>query len=881
MNIKNKFVALTCIFIMASLTFFAIPFIPTTFANPTVFIDDFNDNSINFDKWSELEVNGATVAEANQRLEVTVPSGSGWAQSGLVSKYSDSMQNHAVEVDVKEFNSLSEMTLMIGNSKVTLSDPFSTNNWYRILKTSNSHVVVQRKIGWNVVYLLDIPWESAIGKLQIEISDGIISFYENGVFKYAEQYNLPSYYCYTYIFTSTPREVNYGTDAFDYFSYRPSIIPVYTDDFNDGNYDGWTVDQGTWTIQSGMLRGGSNAIIHTDTTFPSNRFVCTKMRTATAGSNPWNVAVLMIKWVNMQNQITTRIFTNGNIELIMWKNGGQVFQRTVSSGLSPYIWHTIGAVVSGTNIKIIIDGTVYFNENSNYFDDIAGSVGYQSDADCYFDDMKVAYHGGSTGCWIYENDIDTTGMVGGNYLVQGSMLTKIHDKTGTEEIIIRLASDPDNVFFGFRVYNNALWTVYTTDGSCNWEYRCDLSSYKYRWLTIWIEYCNSHNLNIEVYESYRGNSIYYDSRNVGHLFDAHNVFDFEFKLPWYTDVGAVFTIDHVKFRSMGNYGTWYTNRHEEFEDTNLYSGSESWDIVNWGNVWRHTTEYGWGQSALPEDDAMRWGYGSYQQRTTWDDPDFLNANEWSEIRTGECDVPPSYGTISGSYFNTYAQESNCDLWGNVITSQGAIIHNDGYWRNDPIEEWYIPFDVCDGEYILATTVRQAGAPTFLAQPYPPVATHATAGVCVFFGFNLEIERIDGSRYWFFDWEDPDPWGEPNNFLLEIFYVRWIYVDGQWNQYTHWVPYDCFATRTNRDVDWHRFTNEHAMPSPNVNYGFTDDIGYYCREAMDHWIALVKVYHDPLAYRISGMELRHISTANEVVGCVWDADVQFTQLNRHY
>jgi hypothetical protein len=165
---------------------------------------------------------------------------------------------------------------------------------------------------------------------------------------------------------------------------------VFVDGFNDGNYDGWTVYSETWSVVGNKLRGqGFDGIIYTNADFPSNRVVQSEMRTETVGENPWNVAVMMIKWVNLQNQITTRLFSNGTIELIMWKNGNKVFQTGVNSDLSIYEPHIFQAEVTGTNIKVYIDQTLYINANSNHFDDIAGHVGYQTGPNSYFDDMTV------------------------------------------------------------------------------------------------------------------------------------------------------------------------------------------------------------------------------------------------------------------------------------------------------------------------------------------------------------------------------------------------------------------------------------------------------------------------------------------------------------
>ncbi len=127
--------------------------------------------------------------------------------------------------------------------------------------------------------------------------------------------------------------------------------------------------------------------------FPNDRIVQSELRTINAGGAIYDVAVFMIKWVNMQNQITTRLFTDGTIELIMWKNGNNVFQWQDDTDLDPYASHIFTAQVSGTNIKVWIDGepTPEIDQTDSDFDDITGSVGYQASATCSFDDMSVSY----------------------------------------------------------------------------------------------------------------------------------------------------------------------------------------------------------------------------------------------------------------------------------------------------------------------------------------------------------------------------------------------------------------------------------------------------------------------------------------------------------
>ena len=196
--------------------------------------DNFNDNSRDTSKWDTLQANGGTANEANQQLEVTVQSGSGQAQAGFVTTNAHSVQNQKVTITVTQLSNVDEMTLQIGTTKVTASDPYSQNNWYRILKSrSSSYVYIQRNASGTLSTMVAAPWISATGELTIQVYDGRVYFYENEVLKYSESYALPSYNCYVYAFTSTPRQGASLTDKFDNFALSQS--PGWNDNFNDNS----------------------------------------------------------------------------------------------------------------------------------------------------------------------------------------------------------------------------------------------------------------------------------------------------------------------------------------------------------------------------------------------------------------------------------------------------------------------------------------------------------------------------------------------------------------------------------------------------------------------------------------------------------------------
>ncbi len=349
--------------------------------------DNFDDNNTDLSIWDTLSANGGSVSETNNELQVSVPYGSGWAQAGFVTKfpydtqalYGSDQQGFEATIDVTQLNAVDQMALLISDLKTTDGDPGNVpNNWYRIVKGrknwNTNCVAVEIRTDGNWSSKLNIPWASSTGQLKIKVSTGSIAFYENGILRYAEPFALPSnvpYYVYAY--TSCER-IHYGTDYFDNFTLTPAEI--VRDDFEDGNYDNWTVDGGSWTIQNGQLQSTAyNSHIHYYTTFSANRHVRADIQTiATDGAYPWDVAWLMVKEQDGNNRVYALIKTDGIVELSLIYNG-QHYSWQVQSSLSPYDLHRIAVSTIGTNAKLWVDGQLYVDANNSYFANLAGWTG--------------------------------------------------------------------------------------------------------------------------------------------------------------------------------------------------------------------------------------------------------------------------------------------------------------------------------------------------------------------------------------------------------------------------------------------------------------------------------------------------------------------------
>ena len=197
--------------------------------------DNFNDNTFNSSIWDKIEVNGGLTAEKDGQLQVTAPDSNRswedwhWSQAGYVTKYpisTNSTSGFETSVNVVQLDHVSEMVLLISDQKITDRDPVNATNWYmlnKVLDTKYYHMNLTRvvsRIDGNISWRVEVPWLSPTGQLKIQILNGTVSFYENGLFRYSEPYAINASECYVYIYTSKWGHY-WGTDCFDDFSVSP------------------------------------------------------------------------------------------------------------------------------------------------------------------------------------------------------------------------------------------------------------------------------------------------------------------------------------------------------------------------------------------------------------------------------------------------------------------------------------------------------------------------------------------------------------------------------------------------------------------------------------------------------------------------------------
>lgn len=164
------------------------------------------------------------------------------------------------------------------------------------------------------------------------------------------------------------------------------------DDFDDGNYNGWTPLQGSWTVASGkLITVNWDSLIRTNEQLV-DRHVRANVRTTITGPNSWNTAWVIAKYDSMwNNMIYALIHTNGVVELSAFRNGQKLSWATNPTGLNPATEHYMDVDIIGTKAYVYVDGNLMLSPEHDWFDDFGGYTALYSHGDSMasFDDVTI------------------------------------------------------------------------------------------------------------------------------------------------------------------------------------------------------------------------------------------------------------------------------------------------------------------------------------------------------------------------------------------------------------------------------------------------------------------------------------------------------------
>ncbi|MCJ7481792.1 MAG: hypothetical protein MUO31_02380 [Thermodesulfovibrionales bacterium] len=280
---------------------------------------------------------------------------------------------------------------------------------------------------------------------------------------------------------------------------------------------------------------------------------------------------------------------------------------------------------------------------------------------------------------------------------------------------------------------------------------------------------------------------------------------------------------------------------------------------------------------------------------TVNDPYIDHTDAWDNFTVGL--DPDSLALInngSDSSFTAYCKRVGTDAWGDCIARQGYLSHGPGYcrdWDNKIIKPMvsypYIPADVGNDQIILQATAKHS-APIWYGNLAPPwlAPQGPTIGATIMLFFNVYVhDNENGGEKWLFNYHEPDPWGGPDVFLLEIFITRWVVWFPPFTTIFASVPpgngfFEGFATRTTHDQDLHLFTLPFEMPENDQWYYFLYDLETKIHEsatAIEHWS--IGRQQTPV-YTVLGFQLMEIAMGVETIGGSWTfqfGDISLTDM----
>jgi len=146
---------------------------------------------------------------------------------------------------------------------------------------------------------------------------------------------------------------------------RNGTATIFSDNFDDGNYDGWTVLDGSWSVSNGELIGENGTILVGEDSW-YDYSLTVRMRTLWQGNQTWNVARIMFRYIDENNYYALLLRSDGYVELAKMQNGVWKSNLVTNyTGASPGEWHTFHIVLFRNETEVFMDGNLQFD----YWDD--------------------------------------------------------------------------------------------------------------------------------------------------------------------------------------------------------------------------------------------------------------------------------------------------------------------------------------------------------------------------------------------------------------------------------------------------------------------------------------------------------------------------------
>jgi len=147
----------------------------------------------------------------------------------------------------------------------------------------------------------------------------------------------------------------------------PCKAATFTDDFNDGNADGWNFVNPGWSVEDGALKqygsGGALAL------FENGPFADQTVETDFKLGFPGWAAGLSLWYQGYQNRVEVNVLANwGTININEFKDVAETTRSYPVSGLTPNTWYKLKVVANSANGEIAV-----YLDNVHLFTDVVST----------------------------------------------------------------------------------------------------------------------------------------------------------------------------------------------------------------------------------------------------------------------------------------------------------------------------------------------------------------------------------------------------------------------------------------------------------------------------------------------------------------------------
>jgi hypothetical protein len=156
---------------------------------------------------------------------------------------------------------------------------------------------------------------------------------------------------------SRPQGAAYDIGAYEFLSGGGGRIYLFTDDFEDGNANGWTFPSGTWSVVSSDLTGSGKVAQALSPSFSGcgNCTIEADLRIVTTNGR----ASVIAWWTNSNTYVELKLQDDKNNAVLTQFSGGvQVASKTFATSISAGTTYHILLKFDGTNFQAYLNGSL-------------------------------------------------------------------------------------------------------------------------------------------------------------------------------------------------------------------------------------------------------------------------------------------------------------------------------------------------------------------------------------------------------------------------------------------------------------------------------------------------------------------------------------------